>query len=106
MGRVEAECAALHVVDSYSYIHALPQVLVLDWDESAESLPHPVATPPFLQESEATAYLIAGRDQRDSRGLVERFETADNGQQVQPLAANAVLDVRRLQFFRAIHRLQ
>jgi len=98
---------ALHLVKFQRPIDTLPQVVVADRHELAESFPMPSPFAPMGElASQATAHVPATRQKRHARRLVERFEAADHGQQLEPAGAGVRLGVSGRQLLVAGERLQ
>jgi hypothetical protein len=105
--RVDSAASDVQVMERQGPIQSLPQVPVLDRHHLTEALPSPAITSPFVQPvGQPSVDVLAGRDQGHARGLVERFQTAHNGEQFQPLALEFGLGVSDVEGRRSIGRLQ
>lgn len=90
-----------------SPVDALPEVGVEDWRHRAESLPLPVVFAPVVQlAADAAADVTATGYKRDSRRAVERFEPADDREQLEAVAAIVTFSVGRGQLVATASRLQ
>lgn len=98
MWSVESIGSTANVMDSHCAIDPLPQVGVLHGNFFAKAFPLPIADAPVFQSlSDCTRDLLAAGDKRDRRGLVERFESPDNGQQFKTLARDVDFDIARFE---------
>src|SRR6478736_1827984 len=79
-------------------IEPLPQIAVLHRRETAITLPLPVVFSPVGQALlQAAADRPAAGEQRHAGGLAQRFESANDGQQLQPLGTGLLLFVCRFE---------
>ena len=75
-------------------IDPLPQIVVANRHELAEPLPPPLRSRHWLKlAANAAVHVAAAREQCDARRFVERFQAADDGQQLEPARARARFDV-------------
>lgn len=95
--------SALHLVDRQGPVKPPPQVAMLDLDTLAESLPGPIVIAPRGKTLVNPLLDIpAGRNQRHSRRLIERLETADHRQQVEPVTEYVRLEIGDFRFLASI----
>ncbi len=108
LGRIETPRSAFDLVKAKCPVNAFPKVAVFDRCHLAESLPLKAVLPPILKSvPKASRHIAAGRDQRDTRWLIQGFQSPHHGQQIQPLAGNQLrFLVLNLHLGRAIDRFQ
>jgi len=103
MSWIDADRAAVDLMVPERSVKSLPEVAVLHRRHLAEAFPTPAVFTPLRQAvGQPLLHVVAGRNERHTRGLIERFEPANNGQQLQALAADARLRIARFQRPRAI----
>lgn len=89
---LDARPRALHGVDRGQPVEPLPQIGIFDGRHPPVPLPLPVVLAPLRQTRfQPRLQIPAPRHQRHSRRLVERLQSADHRQQLQPFAAGLVL---------------
>src|SRR4051812_22249979 len=80
--------AAVDAMELQRAINAPPEVVVADRHELAEAFPLKVVLAPLIQlAADAAADIAATRDERDARGTVDGFQTADDGEQFETAVA-------------------
>ena len=88
--RRRAPGTAFDLVELQRPVDALPQVVVANRHELAEPFPAPAALAPLVQLApDAAAHVAAAGEQRDARRLVECFQAANDGQQLEPAGAGS-----------------
>ena len=86
--------AALHPMKRQGPIQPLPEIAVLDRHHLAMILPSPIVFAPIGQAvAQAASDVFARRDQCHERRLLECFQSADYGQQFEPLTAQIGLGI-------------
>jgi hypothetical protein len=86
---------------------SLPQIAVANRHLPPESLPMPLFLAPLIQFApNAARYIAAAGDERDLRGLVERFQAANDRKQLQPAPAVCRLTIGSAETVAAADRPQ
>jgi hypothetical protein len=103
MRLVKAAATALDIVELQCTIKPLPKVRILHGHHLPEELPPPVAAPPFRKAiSNARPHIIATVDKRHARRLIERLQSANDGQQIEPFDGQIRFGVVGFEALRAI----
>ncbi len=101
--KIETPRLPLHPVKPQRAVHPLPQIVVFYRHQPPKTLPAPSAGSPFGQTvAKAPAYVIAAANERYARRLVERFQSAHHGEQLEPFATDLRLVVGRLEAIRSV----
>jgi len=97
----------IDLVESQSPINSLPEIAVLYWDILSESLPAPTVLSPLAHPTvQALSDIGAIGDERDTRRLIEGFQSANHGEQRQAFAGHARLFIGGNQRTAACCRLE
>jgi len=95
---VEPPISAVDLVEMQGLIQSTPQVVVSYGHHLPEKLPAPTVIPPLRQSQLHTpAHVLPATDQRHAGRLIQRFESANHGQQAQAVPVNVRLDVGRFE---------
>jgi hypothetical protein len=107
MPPVQAALATLNLVKLQDPVQALPQVGIADRNQLSKRFPPPPVLTPFGQPVlKALLDVAAAADHSDPRRLVERFQCANDDEQIKPLAPNVGLDIGGLEVGRVVRRPQ
>jgi hypothetical protein len=95
------------MMENQGTIDPFPQVLVLDRHHLPEEFPAPAVLSPLPDPvSNSLAHVCAGRNEYNVGRLIECLQTADNRQQLKPLATEVPFELVRFQTLRAVSRSQ
>ena len=79
---------AFHSVELQSTVNPTPQVVVANGLYAAETLPLPVVFTPLSElPANSTAHVTAAGQQGYAGRAIQRFEPADDGEQLEAIAA-------------------
>jgi hypothetical protein len=91
---VEPPLLAVDLMEMQGLIQPTPQVVVSYGHHLPKKLPTPAVIPPLRQSQFHTAaHILPATNQRHARRLVQRFESANHGQQSQAVPVNVRFDV-------------
>ena len=88
-------------------IEATPEVGVLDRDDLAVAFPEPAARPPVVEAVlDAAADVVAAGQERDMGGMINCFQAADDGEELEAFALNRRLGIFHFDLRAAINILK
>jgi hypothetical protein len=104
--RVGLPDAAFYGMEFKRPVDSPPKIVVADRGDAAESLPLPVVFTPLSElAADPMAHITAAGEQRNARGPVQSFETANDGKQFQTASASVRFAVRSGEAFAIADRL-
>ena len=103
VGRIDSPSATFDLVIAQGSVDALPEVAILDGDHRPERLPPPSVLPPLGQtKSDPLSNVGAARDEGNACGLIQGFQSANHGQQLQSFPPDVRFDVFHHQALRPV----
>lgn len=104
---VESPYPAVDLVKTQGSINPLPKIVIANGYPTTKAFPTPIMPLPLTKSAaNATRYVLASCNERDSRWSVQRFQSADDCQELSSAGFGFGLCVFRDNPFAAINRLQ